>query len=292
MCSAPGRSCPCVPSSASSCSALSSIGSGFSLGREGPTVQKCRRHRRGTGQGDSPPVARRQGANLGRRRRRDRCRLQHADCRDHICDGRGHRRSQSAARRCNRRGLGRGGGCRTRHARRPSFVDCPRLRSRPGEGTVFVCAPRPCWPGWASTVLVRGLLSLRAFVRSLAGLPIWARPAVGGAIMAAIGLALPQADFGIGYPTLSAALLGQLSWPRMGAAQRRQAGGDGDVLRVGAVGRHLCPVALHWRDARRVRRASRPSVRRAGRRHRRVLRAGRHRCVLRPERFARRLPRS
>ena len=45
-------------------------------------------------------------------------------------------------------------------------------------------------------------------------LPIWARPAVGGAVMAAIGLALPQ-TFGIGYPTLSATLLGQVSWRRM-----------------------------------------------------------------------------
>jgi CIC family chloride channel protein len=35
-------------------------------------------------------------------------------------------------------------------------------------------------------------------------------------MMAAIGLALPQ-TFGIGYPTLSAALLGQLSWRRMTA---------------------------------------------------------------------------
>ena len=68
--------------------------------------------------------------------------------------------------------------------------------------------------GLGATVFVRGLLGLRVFVRSLTRVPVWARPAVGGAIMAAIGLAMPQ-TFGIGYPTLSAALLGQLSWPRM-----------------------------------------------------------------------------
>jgi CIC family chloride channel protein len=68
--------------------------------------------------------------------------------------------------------------------------------------------------GLGSTVFVRGLLGLRVFVRSLTGLPAWARPAAGGAIMAAIGLAMPQ-TFGIGYATLSAALLGRLSWPRM-----------------------------------------------------------------------------
>jgi len=68
--------------------------------------------------------------------------------------------------------------------------------------------------GLGATVFVRGLLGLRVFVRSLTRVPVWARPAAGGAIMAAIGLAMPQ-TFGIGYPTLSAALLGQLSWPRM-----------------------------------------------------------------------------
>jgi len=68
--------------------------------------------------------------------------------------------------------------------------------------------------GAGATVFVSGLLALRVFVRNLARLPIWARPAVGGAVMAAIGLALPQ-TFGIGYPTLSATLLGQVSWREM-----------------------------------------------------------------------------
>jgi chloride channel protein, CIC family len=68
--------------------------------------------------------------------------------------------------------------------------------------------------GMGATVFVRGLLTLRSFVRSLVRLPVWARPAAGGAVMAAIGLALPQ-TFGIGYSTLSAALLGELSWQRM-----------------------------------------------------------------------------
>jgi chloride channel protein, CIC family len=68
--------------------------------------------------------------------------------------------------------------------------------------------------GLAATVFVRGLLSLRSFARRQMMFPVWARPAVGGVMMAAIGLSLPQ-TFGIGYPTLSAALLGQLSWGRM-----------------------------------------------------------------------------
>ena len=70
--------------------------------------------------------------------------------------------------------------------------------------------------GLAATVFVRGLLALRSFARRQMMFPVWARPAAGGVMMAAIGLSLPQ-TFGIGYPTLSAALLGQLSWQRMAA---------------------------------------------------------------------------
>jgi chloride channel protein, CIC family len=68
--------------------------------------------------------------------------------------------------------------------------------------------------GVAATVFVKGVLELRLFVRDRVTLPRWSRPAVGGLIMAALGLALPQ-TLGIGYPTLSSALLGQLSWRHM-----------------------------------------------------------------------------
>jgi CIC family chloride channel protein len=68
--------------------------------------------------------------------------------------------------------------------------------------------------GLAATLFVKGLLDLRLFVRDRVPLPRWMRPAIGGLVMAAIGIALPQ-TFGIGYPTLSATLLGQLSWHRM-----------------------------------------------------------------------------
>jgi CIC family chloride channel protein len=69
--------------------------------------------------------------------------------------------------------------------------------------------------GLAAVAFVSGTLHLRGFVRRLA-LPGWAKPAIGGVVMGAIGLALPQ-TLGIGYPTLSSALLGQLSWQRMTA---------------------------------------------------------------------------
>jgi CIC family chloride channel protein len=81
---------------------------------------------------------------------------------------------------------------------------------------LFAYALMGALAGVVATVFVRGLLGLRRVVRAHVRLPVWARPAVGGLMMAAIGLALPQ-TFGIGYPTLSAALLGQLSWRRMTA---------------------------------------------------------------------------
>ena len=68
--------------------------------------------------------------------------------------------------------------------------------------------------GLAAAVFVQGLLSLRSFVRRQKVFAGWMRPAVGGLCMTVIGLSIPQ-TFGIGYPTLSAALLGQLSWQRM-----------------------------------------------------------------------------
>src|SRR5215470_13130420 len=70
--------------------------------------------------------------------------------------------------------------------------------------------------GACAAGFVWSLLALRGFVKRRLGLPIWARPAIGGAVMAAIGLVLP-ATLGIGYPTLSQALLGQLSWRNMAA---------------------------------------------------------------------------
>ena len=68
--------------------------------------------------------------------------------------------------------------------------------------------------GLCAVVFVGSLLALRAYVRRQTTLATWMRPAIGGLLMAAIGLSLPQ-TFGIGYPTLSASLLGQLSWQRM-----------------------------------------------------------------------------
>jgi len=68
--------------------------------------------------------------------------------------------------------------------------------------------------GLAATLFVAALLGLRMYVRTRVPLAGWARPAMGGFVMAAIGVALPQ-TLGIGYPTLSSALLGQLSWQRM-----------------------------------------------------------------------------
>jgi CIC family chloride channel protein len=68
--------------------------------------------------------------------------------------------------------------------------------------------------GFCAAAFVWSLLALRGFVKQRAGLPAWARPAIGGVTMSVIGLILP-ATLGIGYSTLSQALLGQLSWRSM-----------------------------------------------------------------------------
>jgi CIC family chloride channel protein len=70
--------------------------------------------------------------------------------------------------------------------------------------------------GLAAVGFVRSVLELRRFVRHRVSLPSWAKPAIGGSVMAAIGLLLPR-TLGIGYPTLSEALLGGLSWRSMTA---------------------------------------------------------------------------
>jgi chloride channel protein, CIC family len=68
--------------------------------------------------------------------------------------------------------------------------------------------------GACASGFVWSLLALRRFVKERVGLPVWARPAIGGLAMSVIGLLLPS-TLGIGYPTLSVALLGQLSWRNM-----------------------------------------------------------------------------
>jgi CIC family chloride channel protein len=68
--------------------------------------------------------------------------------------------------------------------------------------------------GLAAIAFVRALLGLRLFVRNRLSIPAWTKPAIGGALMAVIGLLLPR-TLGIGYPTLSEGLLGRLSWPSM-----------------------------------------------------------------------------
>ncbi|HUL72625.1 MAG TPA: chloride channel protein [Vicinamibacterales bacterium] len=68
--------------------------------------------------------------------------------------------------------------------------------------------------GLGATVFVKGLLGLRRWVKAWTGAPVWAKPALGGVAMAAIGLLWPQV-LGIGYPTMSAALVGSLSTASM-----------------------------------------------------------------------------
>jgi len=79
---------------------------------------------------------------------------------------------------------------------------------------LFIYALLGVLTGVVATVFVRGLLALRLAVRDWTGCPGWAKPAVGGLAMATIGLIVPQ-TLGIGYATLSDTLLGHVSLPRM-----------------------------------------------------------------------------
>jgi CIC family chloride channel protein len=68
--------------------------------------------------------------------------------------------------------------------------------------------------GLAATLFVKATLVLRLAVRRVKALPGWAKPALGGLVMALIGIVTPEV-FGIGYATLSEALLGGMSFQRM-----------------------------------------------------------------------------
>jgi chloride channel protein, CIC family len=68
--------------------------------------------------------------------------------------------------------------------------------------------------GVAATVFVNGLLGLRQALRRWHGVPGWVKPALGGLLLALVGLATPEV-FGIGYTTLSRALVGDLTFQRM-----------------------------------------------------------------------------
>ena len=60
----------------------------------------------------------------------------------------------------------------------------------------------------------QGLLWMRARVRAWTAVPTWAKPAIGGVVVAALGTPFP-AVLGIGYATLSNALLGNVALTTM-----------------------------------------------------------------------------
>jgi CIC family chloride channel protein len=66
----------------------------------------------------------------------------------------------------------------------------------------------------AATVFVKSVLWMRGAVRGWSGCPGWAKPGVGGVLVALLGTPFP-AVLGIGYATLSTALLGQLPMTTM-----------------------------------------------------------------------------
>jgi len=67
-----------------------------------------------------------------------------------------------------------------------------------------------------ATAFVKSLLWMRLAVRRWHGLPPWAKPAAGGLLVAALGIVAPSV-LGIGYDTLSDALLGRYGFRTMTA---------------------------------------------------------------------------
>jgi chloride channel protein, CIC family len=66
----------------------------------------------------------------------------------------------------------------------------------------------------AATIFVKSLLWMRRAVRDWRTIPAWMKPGAGGLIVATMGIAYP-AVLGIGYSSLSGALLGQMTLARM-----------------------------------------------------------------------------
>ncbi len=94
----------------------------------------------------------------------------------------------------------------------PTFVVPAYALLRWWELLVYAALGGLC--GLGATVFVKGLLALRLAVRRWRAVPGWAKPAIGGVLVAAIGIAAPQV-LGVGYQPLSGALLGQFSFERM-----------------------------------------------------------------------------
>ncbi len=80
---------------------------------------------------------------------------------------------------------------------------------------LFVYAGLGLLSGVCAVVFVKGLLATRRAVWEWGGVRTpWLKPAIGGLLMGAIGLAWPRV-FGIGYDTLTDGLLGRLSFQTM-----------------------------------------------------------------------------
>ena len=124
----------------------------------------------------------------------------------------------------------------------------------------------------AATIFVKALLWLRAAVRRLRRVPAWAKPALGGLLVAAVGIPYP-AVLGIGYGPLSAALIGHVSLPQMATLSIVKLIATVLSYSWGAGRRHLRAGAVHRRHARRRARRRAAPDRASKRRDRRVVRA-------------------
>ena len=138
-----------------------------------------------------------------------------------------------------------------------------------------------------SVAFTDSLLWLRKWFRRLTRVPPWVQPAIGGAAtgsLAVVALLFFHLNgiAGDPYATLTLALTGRTAGDGHGGFLRAQAGRHGHVVLQRRLGRHLCAGAVHGRHAgRRGRLPRRDGLPSLGRFHRRLCRSGHGRGVCR-----------
>ena len=231
-------------------SSFFTIGSGGSIGREGPLVQLAAAAASKIGQWTQAPVPRLRSAGRLRRRGRHRHGLQRADCRGAVRRGSGARLDRHGELRAVDRRIG--GRRRHQHATSWATARCTRCRTstsaRPGSWRCTRCSAC-CSDTWRPPFLAL-LDRARALFRRLQ----WSPPST-----LALGGIDRRSDLRVGAAGLGQRLQRRQRDAQRQAGHRAAGGGAGRQVhqhgRVGGLrrqGRHPDPDAVHGRRLRRA----------------------------------------